>query len=143
VEGPWSSYQRTTLYGMLSLSFLPRRSLLQMRRSTDSKGYDQTLLAGVQAIPAWNSYVPLSSKADVRYFGTPTGNLLGIITASLFLPAIFCSFIGDWLCTRFGRRITVMIGSVFIIAGGAWNGMSQNLAHFIACKFSVVCSEGY
>lgn len=90
---------------------------------TDQKGYDQTLLAGVQAIPSWNSY-----------FGTPTGNLLGIITASLFLPAIFCSFIGDWLCTRFGRRITVMVGSVFIIAGGAWNGMSQNLAHFIACE---------
>jgi hypothetical protein len=21
-----------------------------------------------------------------------------------------------------------------IIAGGAWNGLSQNLAHFIACK---------
>jgi len=74
-------------------------------------------------------------KAETRYFGTPTGNLLGIITASLFLPAIFCSFIGDWLCTRFGRRITVMIGSVFIIAGGAWNGMSQSLAHFIACTY--------
>jgi MFS family permease len=75
----------------------------------------------------------LLSFTETRYFGTPTGNLLGIITASLFLPAIFCSFIGDWLCTRFGRRITVMIGSVFIIAGGAWNGMSQSLAHFIAC----------
>ena len=24
----------------------------------DGKGYDQTLLAGVQAIPSWNSYVP-------------------------------------------------------------------------------------
>ena len=24
----------------------------------DAKGYDQTLLAGVQAIPSWNSYVP-------------------------------------------------------------------------------------
>lgn len=74
-------------------------------------------------------------EAETRYFGTPTSNLLGIITASLFLPAIFCSFLGDWLCTRFGRRITVMVGSVFIIAGGAWNGMSQSLAHFIACAY--------
>jgi MFS family permease len=94
--------------------------------------------------PYWLEYklFPLGTRmslylnqAETRYFGTPTGNLLGIITASLFLPAIFCSFIGDWLCTRFGRRITVMIGSVFIIAGGAWNGMSQNLAHFIACAY--------
>ena len=94
--------------------------------------------------PYWPGYKPsplgtrmflLLSFTETMYFGTPTGNLLGIITASLFLPAIFCSFVGVWLCTRFGRRITVMVGSVFIIAGGAWNGMSQSLAHFIACTY--------
>jgi MFS family permease len=69
-----------------------------------------------------------------RYFNSPKGNLLGIITASLFLPAIVCSFLGDWLCTRFGRKKTIYVGSLLIIIGGTWNGMSQALSHFIACK---------
>jgi hypothetical protein len=131
--------QRSTLYGMLSMSFLPSKStnlpsqnLLICRdvsnvrstgRARAKHSDDQTLLAGVQAIPAWNSY-----------FGAPSGQQLGLITASLCLPAIIFSFVGDYLCTRFGRKITVYIGSVLIIAGGLWNGMSQNVGQFVACK---------
>ena len=70
----------------------------------------------------------------LSYFNSPTGNLLGIITASLFLPAIVFSFVGDWLCGRFGRKITIYVGATLIIAGGAWNGMSQDLGQFIACR---------
>jgi MFS family permease len=56
--------------------------------------------------------------------------LLGIVTAALFLPAIVCSFVGDWLCTVFGRKITVYIGSVLIIAGGVWNALATDLGQF-------------
>lgn len=77
---------------------------------------------------------PPPKVADISYFGSPSGQLLGLITASLFLPAIVFSFVGDWLCTRFGRKITVYVGSVLIIGGGLFNGMSQNVGQFIACE---------
>lgn len=65
-----------------------------------------------------------------RYFNNPRGLLLGIVTAALFLPAIVCSFVGDYLCTRFGRKITVYIGSVLIIVGAIWNALATDLGQF-------------
>jgi len=60
VERSGITNQRTSLYGMLPLPFLPRMSSLAwMWVETDNQGYDQTLLAGVQAIPSWNSFVYL------------------------------------------------------------------------------------
>jgi MFS family permease len=120
---------------MLSLSFLPRMSRYWSRYKLTLRDTTKPYWLEYKRFPPGTRMSHLLDRAETRYFGTPTGNLLGIITASLFLPAIFCSFVGDWLCTRFGRRITVMVGSVFIIAGGAWNGMSQSLAHFIACTY--------
>ena len=66
----------------------------------------------------------------LRYFGRPRGLTLGIVTAALFLPAIVCSFVGDWLCQRFGRKITIYIGSTLIIIGGIWNALAQDLGQF-------------
>ncbi|RSH90472.1 hypothetical protein EHS25_001077 [Saitozyma podzolica] len=83
-------------------------------------GYDQSLLTGLQALPRWNSY-----------FHSPTGNILGLYAASIFLPSIFTAFIGDYISSRYGRRIAIWIGSVFIIAGALVNGLAKNPGMFI------------
>lgn len=69
-----------------------------------------------------------------RYFDRPTGATLGIITAALFLPAIIFSFVGDALCQRFGRKITIYIGSGCIIVGGIWNAFAQDRGQFAGGK---------
>ncbi len=80
-------------------------------------------------------------KLMKSYFGSPKGTQLGIVTAALFLPAILFSFVGDWLCQRFGRKITVYIGSVLIIIGGIWNAFAQDLGQFAGGKFAILVKE--
>lgn len=66
-----------------------------------------------------------------RYFGSPRGNKLGLIAASLFLPSIPSAFVGDFLAYRYGRRIAVWTGSILIIIGAFVNGFANSLGMFI------------
>lgn len=67
----------------------------------------------------------------ISYFGTPTGNILGLFAASIFLPSIITAFIGDWIAAKYGRRVAVWVGSVLIIIGALLNGLAQNTGQFI------------
>jgi MFS family permease len=87
---------------------------------------DQSLLTGLQAIPQWNSY-----------FHSPSGNWLGLIAACIFLPAIVLSWPAAWICTAFGRRWCIILGSVLIIAGAIFNAMSQDTTQFMVCKLHI------
>ena len=81
---------------------------------------DQSLLAGLQAIPGWQTY-----------FGRPTGTYLGIIAASIFLPALIVAFVADYLCTKFGRKKIIYVGSLLIVIGGIFNALSQSGGQFM------------
>lgn len=94
---------------------------------------DQSLLTGVQALPQWNAY-----------FHSPSGNFLGLINMCLFLPAIVISPFVDWMCDRWGKRNTIWIGSVIIIAGAIWNGLCTSSGQFIGGQSaSMVCLIPY
>jgi MFS family permease len=86
-------------------------------------GYDQSLLTGLQAIPQWNTY-----------FHSPSGNWLGLIAATIFIPGIIFGFPADWICDRWGRRWAIYLGSVLIIIGGIFNGLSQNAGQFMGAR---------
>ncbi|WWC64939.1 uncharacterized protein I303_107553 [Kwoniella dejecticola CBS 10117] len=83
-------------------------------------GYDQSLLTGLQAVPQWNAF-----------FGSPSGNKLGLIAASIFLPSIVTAFIGDYIAYRHGRRWAIWIGSILIFIGALVNALATNLGMFI------------
>ncbi|KAF9266952.1 general substrate transporter [Marasmius fiardii PR-910] len=68
-------------------------------------GFDQSLLTGLQAIPAWG-----------EFFDHPKGNRLGLITASLFLPAIIFCIVGGWMANQFGRRVAIWFGALLLTA---------------------------
>ena len=90
---------------------------------------DQSLLTGLQAIPQWNAY-----------FGSPSGNFLGLIAAAIFIPGTVFGYPADWICSYFGRKMCIYVGSVLIIAGGIWNGLSQNTTQFIVCEWRALHS---
>jgi MFS family permease len=54
-----------------------------------------------------------------------------LIAACIFLPAFVMGFVGGWMCDKFGRRWVVWGGSVIIIIGAIFNGLSQSVGQFM------------
>ncbi|VUC30169.1 unnamed protein product [Clonostachys rosea] len=84
---------------------------------------DQGLLTGLQALPRW-----------IEYFNNPKGQWLGIISAAIFLPGVVMGFPASWICNNWGRKPSIMIGSVFVVAGAIWNALSPDVTHFIISR---------
>ncbi|KAM0748240.1 general substrate transporter [Meredithblackwellia eburnea MCA 4105] len=83
-------------------------------------GYDGSYLNGLQAMTTWQTF-----------FKHPTGSKLGLITAVTYFPSfVTAPFIAD-LCDRFGRRPTIVFGSLIIIAGAFLAGFANGLGMFL------------
>ncbi|RSH92648.1 hypothetical protein EHS25_008093 [Saitozyma podzolica] len=86
-------------------------------------GYDSSLLNGLQALPQWN-----------EYFHSPSGNLLGLYAASVYLPSLLFAFVGEQISNRYGRRTAICVGTIVLFAGGVFNAFSQNPGQFIGSR---------
>ncbi|GFZ44381.1 hypothetical protein JCM24511_02103 [Saitozyma sp. JCM 24511] len=75
-----------------------------------SLGYDGSLLTGLQALPEW-----------VKDFDAPSGTRLGLIAATYYLPKIPMTFIIAYLVDKYGRKLTLYLGAVFMLGGFAQN----------------------
>ncbi|OAA63401.1 General substrate transporter [Niveomyces insectorum RCEF 264] len=91
-------------------------------------GYDTSLMNGLQALPRWQ-----------KYFNDPSSSRLGLIAASLFLPAIVTSFMSSAVNDRWGRKPALMIGSILMIAGGFVNAFANSEGMFIAGRALIGC----
>ena len=69
-----------------------------------------------------------------RTFGSPKGALLGIMTASLFFPAIIFSPIAGRVGDQFGRKWVLWIGGLLVIGGSVFMGASNTRGEFIGCE---------
>lgn len=85
------------------------------------KGYDASLLNGLQALPQWKDY-----------FNHPNSSRLGLISASLFLPAIITPYISSIVNDYFGRKVALAVGSIVLIVGAIVNGLATSEGMFIA-----------
>ncbi|KAK5957724.1 hypothetical protein OHC33_000913 [Knufia fluminis] len=84
-------------------------------------GYDASLLNGLQAMPQWKAY-----------FNSPSSSFLGLIYASLFLPAIVTPYISSMINDRWGRKAALGVGSIILIIGAFVNAFATNVGMFIA-----------
>ncbi|KAH2932256.1 hypothetical protein KXW73_006012 [Aspergillus fumigatus] len=82
---------------------------------------DAGLLNGLQAVTSWN-----------EFFDHPKGTILGLYAASLYLPSIVTAYLGDFLSQRFGRRITLALGSFIVLAGGFINAFASSAGMWVA-----------
>lgn len=70
---------------------------------------------GMQALKYWK-----------EYFDNPTGGLLGFLVASYNLGGVTAIPFVALFSDRFGRRMSVIFGSVVMIVGAILQGLAQN-----------------
>ncbi|EKM78879.1 hypothetical protein AGABI1DRAFT_75451 [Agaricus bisporus var. burnettii JB137-S8] len=116
-RGPW-----WTNRGILILNIMLVLPLL----TSVTNGLDSSLVNGLQILPGWQDY-----------FGHPEGRDLGLIGFAQNLGGIlglpFTPFISD----HFGRRATLFVGSIIMLAGVGVQAASNSVAMFIAARATV------
>ncbi|KAF3904212.1 hypothetical protein ABW21_db0203243 [Orbilia brochopaga] len=88
-----------------------------------TSGFDSSMMNGLQAVANWDAY-----------FGFPRGSKLGILSASYSLGAIVGLPLIPFISNRWGRRWTIVFGSVIMIIGAVLQGCSQNFAMFVIAR---------
>ncbi|KAL2129612.1 hypothetical protein VTI74DRAFT_7527 [Chaetomium olivicolor] len=76
---------------------------------------DASLLNGLQAMASWDEFL-----------NHPRGAILGLYTATLYLPSIVTAYLGDYTSRRFGRKPAVALGSFLVLAGSLINALAVN-----------------
>ncbi|KAF1911673.1 general substrate transporter [Ampelomyces quisqualis] len=88
-----------------------------------TSGFDSSMMNGMQALVHWN-----------KYFDHPEGGLLGFLVASYNLGGVTAIPFVPPFSDRFGRRMSIVFGSVVMIIGAVLQGLAKNLAMFIAAR---------
>ncbi|RSL42468.1 hypothetical protein CEP54_015472 [Fusarium duplospermum] len=88
---------------------------------TQTVADDARLLNGLQAIASWGDFA-----------NHPKGPILGLYTATLYLPSMATAYLGDFLSQRFGRRVALGVGSLIVLAGSLVNALAVNPGMWVA-----------
>ncbi|KAE8655045.1 Sugar transport protein 13 [Hibiscus syriacus] len=68
---------------------------------------------------------------------------LQLFTSSLYLAALLSSFAASKVCTKFGRKPTILAASLFFLAGAAFSAGSQNLSMLIIGRVLLGIGVGF
>ncbi|KAG6873928.1 hypothetical protein C0995_008967 [Termitomyces sp. Mi166 len=112
--GPWWQNR-----GILILNLFLVLPLL----SSVVNGLDSSLVNGLQIIPAWQ-----------EYFGHPTGKTLGLISAAQSIGGLVSLPIAPLISDGFGRRATLFLGSLIMLAGVVVQTASKTVGVFIGSR---------
>lgn len=88
-----------------------------------TSGFDSQMINALQIVPSW-----------VTYFDNPQGSLKGIIAAAYSLGAILSLPFIPMVNDKFGRRWSIVGGSVIMIIGALIQGFSQHVAMYIVAR---------
>ncbi|BFZ62129.1 hypothetical protein YB2330_003208 [Saitoella coloradoensis] len=88
-----------------------------------TSGYDGSVLNGLQAVQPW-----------IDYFGHPQGAILGVMTAAFSIGAVLAVPFVPWTNDRFGRKVSILVGSVILLIGVIIQTASVNIAMFVVSR---------
>lgn len=91
-----------------------------------TNGYDGSVLTGLQGVSAWK-----------EQFGSPAGALLGITSASYPLGAMCSTPFSAIISDRYGRRMSILLGSFIMIVGVIIQCASKSIGLFIGGRVIV------
>ncbi|EKM58043.1 uncharacterized protein PHACADRAFT_252012 [Phanerochaete carnosa HHB-10118-sp] len=94
--------------------------------TSSTNGYDGSLMNSFESLPLWQSY-----------FGKPQGGKLGLLNAIQNIGALAAYPFAPYLSDGLGRRLTVWIGAVIMLAGVAVQGAATHLNMFYAARFVI------
>ncbi|KAL1895701.1 hypothetical protein Sste5346_005173 [Sporothrix stenoceras] len=89
-------------------------------------GFDGSMMNGLLSLTTWNDY-----------FGTPRSSLLGLINAVLSLGVLLAAFPAGIICDKYGRRASIIGGTLVLLVATALQASSHNVAQFIVSRFLV------
>ncbi|KAI9574338.1 general substrate transporter [Boletus coccyginus] len=87
-------------------------------------GFDSSMINGLQAVPSW-----------VEYYHHPRSGLLGLISAMYPLGGIVALPFVPFVVDKFGRRRSILFGSILMIIGAVLQGVALDLTMFIIARF--------
>lgn len=88
-----------------------------------TSGFDSQMINSLQIVPTWKTF-----------FHNPEGSLKGIIGAAYSLGAILSLPFIPMVDNRFGRRGSILFGSVIMIIGSIIQGLSVNVTMYIFAR---------
>ncbi|KKY33523.1 putative mfs sugar transporter [Diaporthe ampelina] len=88
-----------------------------------TSGFDSQMINALQIVDPWK-----------EYFGHPTGSLKGIIAAAYSLGAILSLPFIPMVNERFGRRGSILGGSLVMVVGAIIQGFSQHVGMYIVAR---------
>ncbi|PKA65036.1 Sugar transport protein 8 [Apostasia shenzhenica] len=99
-------------------------------------GYDIGISGGVTAMDDFlEKFFPLvyrrKREAKEDNYCKYDNQGLQLFTSSLYLAALAASFAASKTCSRYGRKVTMQLASLFFLAGVAFNAAAENLVMLI------------
>ncbi|KAL1919568.1 uncharacterized protein VTP21DRAFT_2261 [Calcarisporiella thermophila] len=95
-------------------------------------GYDQGVMAGI-----------LVNEDFLVKFDYPSETIQGLIVGVFELGCLVTSLLASWTMDKYGRRPTILLGSMVFIVGGAIQTGSENVATIIAGRIVAGLGVGF
>jgi MFS family permease len=99
------------------------------------EGYNQGVMGFVNGVPDYIDTVGIGANGKV----TDTAKQGGLV-AIYYFGAMFGCFMGGRFGDKYGRKKAVVVGSLFVVVGGALQAASQNSNMTLVAR--VICGLG-
>ncbi|PQE31130.1 MFS sugar transporter protein [Rutstroemia sp. NJR-2017a WRK4] len=100
-----------------------------------TSGFDSQMINGLQFIPSWNKYFgELGVDAAGKETYALKAELLGIVAAAYSLGAILSVPFVPIVAQKFGRRWSIMLGSMIMVLGSILQGFAVHAAMYIIAR---------
>lgn len=96
--------------------------------SSFAYGYAGAIIATTLTQPSFSSTMGLDNRSNEE-------SLVGAMNGLYYAGGVFGAFIGGWLSNRWGRKISAVVGNVFLLISAAVMTGSVNVAMFITFRF--------
>jgi sugar porter (SP) family MFS transporter len=100
-----------------------------------TSGFDSQLINTLQYSQEFHEYLGRGRRDpdDPETFAIEAG-LLGFVNSSYQLGSIFAVPIAPWFAAKYGRRWSIMLGSLIMVCGAIIQGFAQHVAMYIIAR---------
>jgi sugar porter (SP) family MFS transporter len=98
-----------------------------------TSGFDSQLVNTLQLSQNWHKYFGNERITEEGKYAIEPG-LLGFINSSYMLGSVLGVPFAPWFAQKFGRRWSIMAGSIIMVVGALIQGFSQHVAMYIIAR---------